>query len=142
MTRWVAASTLDRAARVIAGRPGLTSVDLAAALGMSPASMFHVLEELRATGEVLPRDVIAARPTAPRQVVDETQQRILVRARRGIVVVRELPAELDEPPEEVRLALLRLRRRGAVYTPAGIWPAASHHNPRRRPRPLLESSDD
>lgn len=142
MTRWVAAATLDRAARVIDARPGIGPGDLALALGLSPMSVPHVVSELRKTGEVLPLDVITWNPDGPSRAKDPIQARILRRCRRGLVVVSELHRELDdETPEDVAAAVRRLRFRRAIMSPRGLWPCRSHHNPRRRSE-LVAGDDD
>ena len=142
MTRWVAASTLDRAARAIDARPGIGPGELASVIGLSVMSIPHVVSELRKTGEVLPLDVITWNPDGPERAKDPIQARILRRCKRGLVVVSELPTELhDESPEDVAAAVRRLRFRRAIMHPRGLWPTRAHHDPRRR-HELLARDDD
>lgn len=139
MTRWVAAATLDRASKLIEEHRGLGPAELAERLGMSPASITHVVSELRKTGEVLPHDVITYRPGATEHVREPIQARILRRARKGIVVLSELPAELaDEEPADVYQAVDRLRYRSVIHTPRGLWPASAHHDLPNRPPPACD----
>lgn len=138
MARWVADRTLDAAREAIRRSPGISRADLAAAIGLRPSSINHVLTTLRETGEIAPGDVYAARQGAPAQVDDPVEQRILVRARRGLVVVSVLPLDLDETVEDVATALRRLRFRLALYRPDGLYPLDALHD---RGRSLARRED-
>ena len=128
MTRWVADRTLDAARQVIQTRWGVSRSDLAKAIGLSPSSIYHVLTTLRAADEIAPGDVYRAYEDAPRLVEDPVEQRILIRAQRGLVCVSALPLELDESAEDVAIAIRRLRFRRAIYRPDGLYPLDALHD--------------
>lgn len=138
MARWVADRTLDAARETIRARPGISRGDLAEAIGLRQSSIYHVLTSLRETCEIAPGDVYRAHVEAPVQVEDPVEQRILYRARRGLVCVSALPGELEETVEDVAVALRRLRFRRAIYRPDGLYPLDALHD---RGRSLIRKED-
>lgn len=128
MARWVADRTLDKAREAIRVEPGISRADLATRIGLRASSIYHVLTTLRETCEIAPGDVYRAHLDAPARVEDPVEQRILYRARRGLVCVSALPVELDETVEDVAVALRRLRFRRAIYRPEGLYPLDALHD--------------
>lgn len=139
MVQYVAAKTLDRAIAVITASPGVGRDEIAHKLGMRRSSIQHVTTALRSTGEILPVDVIRARSHV--QYVPECpiQARILRRARKGLVVVGELPEEItDEEAQDVLDAVRLLRARKAIEQARGYWPASSHYDAAGRARRYMD----
>jgi hypothetical protein len=138
VTRWVADKTLDAAREAIRCTPGISRSELATSIGLRTSSIYHVLTTLRESLEIAPGDVYRAHAGGPTQVEDPVEQRILCRARRGMVCVSALPTELGESVEDVAVALRRLRGRRAIYRPDGLYPLSALHD---RGRSIVRMED-
>ena len=133
----VADRTLDRADAFIRDNPGCSRAQLADAIGMAVSSIQGVAWHLRDLGLILPLGIIRATPAgASGQMQEALHQRVMRRARRGLVVTAELaeelasdPAELPQLSAEVAVVVAELRALGLVCEARGYWPVTAHHDP-------------